>query len=484
MPIPTFINPDLPEAFLARMSVLLGDEYTAFLESYNQSPTISLRVNTLKLTPLSFKQLSPFSLSTIPWCSSGFIVDAIENTRLYSSPGKHPYHSAGLYYMQEPSAMAAIEVLAPQPGERVLDLAAAPGGKTTHIAASMKNEGLLVANEINSKRVWDLAENLERCGVRNTIITNETPFRLANHFGSFFDRVLLDAPCSGEGMLRKSEVARNEWKYELVKSCAQRQSAILEEASRLVRPGGWLEYTTCTFSVEENEGVIVKFLEDHPEFILSSIPHSPGYKSGRPEWVGLPKEHGINLAVRLWPHHLQGEGHFIALLHKNENRENAYKMSGLISAYEVRKLKKAFQKASLSPQQLRLVEKFIKENLTITLPAQKLVSYGSYIYHLPDAYSNLSGLNVIHPGWWLGSIKKDRFEPSHAFALGIKSNQAQRSVGLKMEGHEVISYLTGESFSSSGEDGWVLMTVDDYPIGWGKRVKNIIKNYYPHGLRW
>ena len=243
------------------MERLLGGEYPAFLASYAERPSVGLRVNTLKTTPEVFHQIAPFELAPVPWCAAGFTIvgDDIE-------AGKHPFHAAGLYYLQDPSAMAVAELLDPQPGERVLDLASAPGGKATHIAAQMQGQGLLVANEIHPKRAWELASNLERWGAANVTITNETPERLAERFEGFFDRVLVDAPCSGEGMMRKGEAARVEWASELIHGCALRQSGILEHAARLVQPGGRLVYSTCTFNPEENEGTVARFLAAHPEF--------------------------------------------------------------------------------------------------------------------------------------------------------------------------------------------------------------------------
>ena len=248
------------------MHRLLGDEFTPFLARYDQPASVGLRVNTLKLLPEAFQALSPFSLSPIPWCPAGFESCSAISVTGAAQPGKHPYHAAGLYHLQEPSAMAVAGLLDPQPGERVLDLSAAPGGKATHLSALMQNEGLLVANEIHPRRAWELFENTERWGARNVAITNATPRQLADHFGEFFDKVLVDAPCSGEGMFRKSEASRREWSPELAQSCAIRQGAILDQAARLVRPGGKLAYSTCTFAPEENESANAGFLEKHLEF--------------------------------------------------------------------------------------------------------------------------------------------------------------------------------------------------------------------------
>lgn len=289
----------VPPRFLERMRALLGEEYPQLAALYAAPPTHGLRVNTLKLTPDRFSELSPFPITPLPYSPAGFLVD--DEAR----PGKHPYHAAGLYYLQDPHAQAVAEILAPQPGERVLDLAAAPGGKTTHLASKMQHQGVLVANEIKTKRVGHLAANLERWGERNVAVTNETPERLADFFGPFFDRVLVDAPCSGEGMFRKDPAARQDWSEEMIAGCAARQSAILRVAARLVRPGGWLCYATCTFAPEEDEDIVRRFLDDHMDFEIvrdTCFGNDPGNTT-----------HGL----RLWPHHSPGEGHFIALLQRS-----------------------------------------------------------------------------------------------------------------------------------------------------------------------
>lgn len=473
------VDIDFPEAFLERMAGLLGSEFDDFLSSLHLPATIGLRVNNLKITANKFIHRSPLKLSPIPWCSSGFIVGANEKGTGRDTHGKHPFHRAGLYYLQEPSAMAAAEILAPQPGEKVLDLAAAPGGKATHLAALMNNTGLLVANEIHPKRVWDLVENLERCGVTNAIVTNETPQRMADHFGEYFDRVMLDVPCSGEGMFRKNEATRREWKPGLVRSCAIRQSVILEQAARMVKPGGRITYTTCTYSPEENEGVIDEFLSQHAEFEIEIVPKFPGYNPGRPEWIGLTPENRVTHGIRIWPHRAQGEGHFIALLKKRESIAKAlgndWTKGGILSNRS-RKVK-SFGKA------LILLDNFHQANLTVALDSSQLMIDGSYIYQLPDDSPELTGLRVIHPGWWLGSINKERFTPSHSLAMGIKCEQARHILHLTPNDHQLSAYFSGESLPISGKAGWILVCMDGYPVGWGKRVQNVVKNFYPHGLR-
>jgi NOL1/NOP2/sun family putative RNA methylase len=471
-------NPiNIPEAFLSRMARLLGTDYQEFIDSFSLPATSGLRVNTLKVSAGVFLSRSRFRLTPVPWCSTGFIID--DDLELKISPGKHPYHAAGLYYLQEPSAMAAAEILSPQPGEKVLDLCAAPGGKATHLAALMNNSGLLFVNEIHPKRVWDLAENLERCGITNAVITNETPERMANHFGEYFDRVLLDAPCSGEGMFRKGEIARKEWKQELVHSCSIRQASILEQAARLVKPGGYIAYTTCTFSPEENEGVIDNFISQHHEFDLISIPLMPGYQPARPEWISHPSDHRISQAIRIWPYFAQAEGHFIALLVK---RGSNIANKGDINTGN-RSLHNRTRKLRELDKVRAIWDDFCLANLKITLDHTRLIAEGTYIYLLPEDSPYLKGLKVIHPGWWLGSIRKYRFMPSHALAMSINNHQARHELPLTLGDTKLSAYFSGQSFPDSGEDGWILVTVDDFPVGWGKRVQNMIKNFYPRGLR-
>jgi NOL1/NOP2/sun family putative RNA methylase len=470
---------DLPKAFLDRMADLLGDEYQSFHSSLQLPAMTGLRVNTLKVTPEEFFKIFPLKLSPVPWCKAGYIVETGEEVADAFSPGKHPYHHLGLYYLQEPSAMAAAEVLAPHPGETVLDLAAAPGGKATHLAALMHNTGLLVANEIHPKRVWDLAENLERCGVTNAIVTNESPEGLADQFEEYFDRVLLDAPCSGEGMFRKSEAARQEWKPGLVKSCAIRQSAILEQAARMVKDGGHLAYTTCTFSVEENEGVLSAFLSRHPEYDLVQIPPYEGFQPAKPEWVDLPPGHKLDRAIRLWPHLSRGEGHFIALLVKQEASSSG---SGPQSELNPSK-PKGLSKSTLPKSTRVFFDEFCRVNLDHTFDSSRLIQDGSYIYQLPTALADLSGLKVIRPGWWLGTINKGRFTPSHSLALGLQTIQTRHTLPLGIGDPLLTAYLGGECLVNQGEDSWVLVTVKGYPLGWGKRVQNKVKNFYPRGLR-
>ena len=469
-------TPPIPALFLERMSRFLGEEYTGFAEALTRLPVQGLRVNTLKLTVPEFQPISPFPLGDpVGWCDSAFILPDSE-----FSFGKHPYHSAGLYYLQDPSAMVPAELLNPQPGERVLDLAAAPGGKTTHIAALMQGRGLLVANEIKDKRLGHLAVNVERWGAGNVVVTNETPERLCDHFGPFFDRVLVDAPCSGEGMFRKDKSARLDWSPEMVAGCAIRQRNILRVAAKLVRPGGYLLYSTCTFAPEEDEGAISELVNGQadgnglPEFEVVKLPLSRGFMHGQPEWLGSnTKAIGLEGAVRLFPHRVTGEGHFACLLRRRgektgvESRNENDRMMGLNRA------------------QVGLWQAFAQAVLTIVLPQDRLRVRGERLYLVPEGMPACGNLRVAHPGVWLGTFKKERFEPAHPLALFLRPGQAQNVLDLPSEGgtgrSPVNQYMRGETISSVGPAGWTLVTVDGWPLGWGKRVQGVVKNHYPRG---
>jgi len=314
----------LPSIFAERMKSLLGDEFEQFMKSYEQSPHAGLRVNTLKISLEQFKEIAPFDMRPIPWCGTGFYVPH------GVKPGLHPYYHAGLYYIQEPSAMAPVELLNVKPGERVLDLCAAPGGKTTQIAAKLQGKGVLVTNDIHAERTKALAKNVELYGVRNAVVLNESPERIANAFPHYFDKVLIDAPCSGEGMFRKDEDMVKSWENHSVEKCVLMQRDILETAAKLLAPGGTIVYSTCTFAPEENEAMIAEFLNINPDFVVNDIPESAGFAPGRTEWVRqmLPEKAEETESVleqtrgtaRLWPHLLEGEGHYVAVLqHRAES---------------------------------------------------------------------------------------------------------------------------------------------------------------------
>lgn len=427
----------LPEAFLQRIQEQLGEEYPEFLSSLERPRAVALRTNPLK----GGQPNLPFVLDPVPWEPQGYYYDP------ESRPGLHPYHEAGVYYLQEASAMSAVVLLDPQPGDRVCDLCAAPGGKSTQIAGRLLGKGFLLCNEINPKRAKILSRNIERMGVANALVTNEHPARLAEIYAGYFDRVLIDAPCSGEGMFRKEEAAVTDWSVETVTMCAKRQREILHSGAALVKPGGRLVYSTCTFSPEENELCMEQFLHDHPEFTPEAI-DAPWFT---PAGTG---------AFRLWPHKLRGEGHFVAVLRKQGGEQEDIPME------KGEKLSTLFTK-------------FAKE-LGICLPEGKAVLFGQSLYWAPPELPELKGIKVLRPGLELGVVKKDRFEPAHALALWLKS--ASRTVSLPWNSSALQAYMRGETVES-GCRGWTLVQADSYPIGWGKGDGKVLKNHYPKGLR-
>ena len=427
----------LPEAFLQRIQTQLGEEYQAFLQSLERPRAVALRFNPLKGERPSL----PFVGENVPWEPQGFYYDPA------ARPGLHPYHEAGVYYLQEASAMSAVALLQPQPGERVCDLCAAPGGKSTQIAGRMMGEGFLLCNEWSPKRAKILSQNIERLGVANALVTNETADRLAQKLPGFFDKVLIDAPCSGEGMFRKEADAVTDWSQETVEMCARRQAEILDAGAKLLRSGGRLVYSTCTFAPEENEQAVAAFLERNPQFTL---------EDAVAPWF-TPAGEG---QFRLWPHKLLGEGHFVAVLRKNGEED------GCASTYGGERLPKEW----LS---------FAKE-LDIRLPAGKAVSFGQTIYWAPEEMPEIKGLKVLRPGLQLGEVKKDRFEPAHALALWLKN--CKNAVAFSFDSPQIQAYLHGDVLPSDVK-GWCLVLADGYSLGWGKGDGRVLKNHYPKGLR-
>ena len=427
----------LPQKFLDRIQRQLGDDYPQFLNSFDRPRAVALRFNPLK----GELPMLPFVGENVPWEPMGYYYDAA------AKPGLHPYHEAGVYYLQEASAMSAVALLAPQPGERVCDLCAAPGGKTTQIAAHMQGKGLLLCNEINPKRAKILSSNIERMGVANALVTNEHPDVLAMRFTGYFDRVLVDAPCSGEGMFRKEEAAVTDWSTQTVQMCASRQAQILRSGAAMVKPGGRLVYSTCTFAPEENEQVIEAFLQDNPDFSAEDV-HAPWFeKSGS----GM---------FRLWPHKLLGEGHFVAVLRRAEGE------AVQITPAEDEKLAPQFSQ-------------FAKP-LGITLPEGKALYFGQYLYWAPPQMPQLARLRVLRAGLLLGEMKKDRFEPAHALALWLKDCAVQKD--FPADAPQIADYMHGLTIPSS-KKGWCLVRVGGYSLGWGKGDGNVLKNHYPKGLR-
>ena len=427
----------LPEAFLERIQRQLGEEYEAFLQSLERPRAVALRFNPLK----GEKPDLPFVGESVPWEPQGYYYDPD------SRPGLHVYHEAGVYYLQEASAMSAVALLNPKPYERVCDLCAAPGGKTTQIAGRMQGEGFLLCNEYSPKRAKILSRNIERLGVANALVTNETVENLAERLEGFFDRVLVDAPCSGEGMFRKEEAAVTDWSQETVEMCARRQADILDSAAKLLKSGGRLVYSTCTFAPEENELAVEAFLERHPEFTVEKV-DAPWF---------TPAGDGM---FRLWPHKLLGEGHFAAVLRKNAGKEED------VDLLSGTKLPKEWTD-------------FAKE-LDIRLPDGKAVMFGQNLYWAPEDMPELKKLKVLRPGLELGEVKKGRFEPAHALALWLKD--CKNTEPYAPDSAEMAAYIHGDVVPSN-KKGWCLVKAGDYSIGWGKGDGRVLKNHYPKGLR-
>lgn len=513
----------LPEAFQERMRLQLGTEYEAFLAGLEGERHRALRVNPLKgglsagESRERFLPLSPWELEPVPWEENGYYYESKDRfhskiavrplpagavTEVYyaqEGPGRHPYHEAGVYYIQEPSAMAPVAFLGVRPGERVLDLCAAPGGKSTQIAGRMQGKGLLVSNEINPARAKILSENVERLGIRNCLVVNESPEHLAELFPDYFDRILVDAPCSGEGMFRKNENAGEEWSPENVERCAGRQDAILDSAVAMLRPGGRLVYSTCTFAPEEDEGSASRLIRRHPEMGIldpaeclsggdrteeiaeregKDIPASWGFAPGRPDWIEDPVP-DLERTLRLWPHRLRGEGHYVAVLQKDGGQ----------NAGEVRSL--YGMQRGIPEKDCREYLEFAEDTLT-EKPGGIYLRFGDQLYLAPEGLPALQGLHVLRPGLHLGTLKKNRFEPSHALALALNPEEVRYSCavcGPDRQGEKqadlptAAAYLGGQTFSAQGEKGWYLITVDGYSLGWGKLAGGIMKNHYPRGLR-
>ena len=473
------------------MKKMLGDAFASYLEAFESPEVHALRYNPLKKDPegKGADEVRPsdgWTLTPVPWETNGFAYGA-EDT-----PGKHPYHEAGIYYIQEPSAMAPVRLLAPQPGERVLDLCAAPGGKTTQIAGLMQGEGILVANEIHPARAKILSENLERLGVQNAIVTNETPERLADRFPGFFDRILVDAPCSGEGMFRRENDALKMWSEENVRLCAERQALILDCAAQMLRQGGVLVYSTCTFAPAEDEGSIAAFCMRHPEFVITDTGFlkekmPSGRCDGHPEWAvspegeALPEDarRDLEKALRLWPMYVKGEGHFAARLSKGEETpaEEAVKaapVGGFEPGIPAKGLEDyfTFLQETLDPE-----SELAREGKN----GRRFLLFGENLYRMPMEAPSLKGLKVLRPGLQLGTFRKNRFEPAHALALALDPEKVRNAQLLSKE--DAQRYLTGQTLNTEGEKGWQLICTGGFSLGWAKLAGGVLKNHYPKGLR-
>lgn len=446
---------ELPKEFCERMKQLTGSEYDDFIASYDTQINRGVRLNPLKYNGGgAFAELFEKS-ERVPWCKDGYYVSSTEIS------GKHPYHCGGAFYFQEPSAMSSAEGLPVSDGDKILDLCAAPGGKTTQLGAKLKNTGLLVSNEIVSKRATILSENVERMGLTNTVVTNESPSRLAERFPAFFDKIMVDAPCSGEGMFRKEPQAVEEWSVAHTISCGVRQKNILDDAYKMLKCGGYIMYSTCTFSYDENEAVVQYMIEKYG-MELCEIPEFGMLSPGIGE--------GMENCRRIFPHKNKGEGHFAALLKKTESTEEY--------AFEPKKSDKK-QTAALNDA-IKLYRDFEKKTLKNTVEGE-FVLFGDNLYLLPMAV-DLSKIKVVRCGLHLGVVKKNRFEPSHALSHAFETDMYLYKVETHLGSDEIGQYLHGEVINGDAS-GWCVVCADGIAVGWGKGAGGVIKNHYPKYLR-
>ena len=465
----------LPADFKEKMKQLLGEEYEAYLKSFEEPCHNGLRINRLKLDRETWQQISPFSLEPVPWIENGFYyfsdtADAEENSR----PSRHPYYYSGLYYLQEPSAMTPANLLPVEPGDLVLDICAAPGGKSTELGAKLQGKGLLFSNDISNSRAKALLKNLEMAGISNFCVASEAPEKLSGLLPEFFDKILVDAPCSGEGMFRRDPDMIKSYEKQGPAEYVPIQRSIVSEAVKMLKPGGLLLYSTCTFDQEENEGTIQYLLEQFPDMKLLELPHREGFSRG----IGLPQ------CVRLFPHQIQGEGHFIALLQKDSAATKDETSGQNKPACSLEKLAGAEAAAFLS-------------SISKPLPPCQLLEKNGSLYLLPEAVAALGEkqrkrIRFLRTGLLLGEIKKGRFEPSQALAMALKKEDYPSSIDFSPKDERVIRYLKGETIALNGEEAdslnsrfpWVLVCTGGFPLGWAKHLNGSLKNKYYPGWRW
>lgn len=468
---------NLPIKFEEKMKDLLQEEYEEYIKCYDEPRLYGLRVNTRKISVEEFLKISPFELKPIPWIENGFYYDGD-----HVQPSKHPYYFAGLYYLQEPSAMTPANRLPINPGDKVFDVCAAPGGKATELGAKLDGSGVLVANDISNSRAKGLLKNIELFGIGNVLVLSEEPGKIEEYFEEYFDKILIDAPCSGEGMFRKDKKMVKAWEEHGPEFFAKIQRSIVTQAARMLKPGGMMLYSTCTFDSEENEGTIEYLLEQYPEFQICEIAPYEGFCPGLPE-VSRSKREDLSRTVRMFPHKLHGEGHYVALLQKGEqpkeeNEEQTRQRrikADRIAKTGVRKI----------PEEL---EAFF-ENVGWDLEKSRLEIHGECVYYMPEDLPDVRGIRFLRTGLLLGELKKNRFEPSQAFAMNLKKEEYRYCLCLSAEDERVVKYLKGETLDvedlvSQKEKGWYLICVDEYPLGWGKLSAGTVKNKYLPGWRW
>ncbi len=480
----------LPGAFKEKMKELLEADYENYINCFEEPRHFGLRVNTSKISVEDFQKIAPWPLEPIEWIPNGFYYDGTN-----VSPAKHPYYYAGLYYLQEPSAMTPADRLFVEEGDRVLDLCAAPGGKATELGARLSGSGLLVANDISHSRAKGLLKNLELFGIGNVLVTSEEPGKLTEYFPEYFDKILIDAPCSGEGMFRKERRMVKAWEEHGPQFFSKLQRSILTQAADMLRPGGMLLYSTCTFDPLENERAVEYLLTCHPEFKICDMKGYAGFSKGMPRFTesGSP---AFEKTVRIFPHRMRGEGHYLALLKKggcfawdgeksdqnpdvefdrNDGRAGKGK-AGTGLSYMGRKG---------VPEELAA----FLEGVSWNMDERQVKIYDGRAYCMPKDLPDLKGIRFLRSGLLLGEIKKNRFEPSQALAMCLKKEEYAHVLDFPLRDERAVRYLKGETLNvedmtSPTEKGWYLVCVDGYPLGFGKLAGQVLKNKYLPGWRW
>lgn len=452
---------NLPESFTTRMKNMLKDDYDNYIESFNNNCYQGIRINTSKISVEDFLSISPFNLKPVPWTNNGFYYES------NIQPAKHPYYFAGLYYIQEPSAMSSASFMPIDEGDRVLDICAAPGGKSTELAAKLNQSGLLVSNDISNSRAKALLKNLEMFGISNSIIVSEPPNELAKRFPHYFDKILIDAPCSGEGMFRKQNSMIKAWENNGVDLFVGLQRGILKEVVKMLRPGGTIVYFTCTFSPEENEQSMEYLMSLDENIKLVPLPVIEGFDIGHKEW-GNTDNDLLSNARRIWPHRVNGEGHFVAMSKHNGSND----LGDETSLYFIKSGK--------------LSDEFIEflKLIDIDFDLSRMEVDKDRIFYLPQNMPDVRGLRLLRTGLYMGDMKKNRFEPSQSLAMFLKGNEFKNTINLTANDDRTIRYLKGETIEASGNDGYNLVLVDGYPLGFGKLNKGVLKNKYLPSWRW
>ena len=456
----------LPENFEKKMRDLLKEDFDNYIACYEEPRYYGLRVNTNKISVEEFKKICPFEIEPIPWIENGFYYDGEHVT-----PSKHPYYFAGLYYLQEPSAMTPANRLPVEPGDKVLDVCAAPGGKATELGAKLQGEGVLAANDISNSRAKGLLKNIEVFGIGNVLVLSEEPGKMESYFTEYFDKILIDAPCSGEGMFRKDKKMVSAWEEHGPDFFCNIQKSIILQAARMLKQGGMMLYSTCTFDSKENEQVIEHLLKTYPEFRILKIAPYEGFVQGMPE-VTESRDPSLANTVRIFPHKMKGEGHYLALVQKGEPCDRV--KGELIGGKGKKKL----------PEELEEFLNDVKKEIRTDL----LDIHGERVYVMPAGLPDLKGLRFLRTGLLLGELKKKRFEPSQAFAMTLKKDDYEKIVDLPLEDDRVSRYLKGETLDvddlvETKAKGWYLVCVDGYPLGWGKLANGTLKNKYLPGWR-